>query len=99
MDVSEYRQRFAAELEAAAQQQTSFRDLVQQSTPGGLGMVGGAGSGVTADDDITAAAEVVRDKSRPVPLRMAAMNVISVGLGAHAGTLDYLRNLLTDRSE
>jgi HEAT repeat protein len=99
MDVSDYRQRFAAELEAAAQQQTSFRDLVQQSTPGGLGMVAGQGPGLTAEDDVTAAAEVVQDKGRPVQLRMAAMNVISVGLGAHPELLDYLLKLLPDQSE
>lgn len=101
MDASDYRQRFAAELESAAQQQTTFRDLLQQSasaTGQGFAATESMAPG-TDDDDASAANTVIRDKNRPLALRLAAMTAISVAIGAHPELLDRVLAVLQDQTE
>src|SRR5256885_10606831 len=94
MDLSQYRQQVAADIEAAEQQQTSFRDLLHESE-------GGAAPAVTGPpaDDAAAASEVVLDKNRDSRLRLAAIQVISDELGQHPDLLNPVLALFRDPSE
>jgi hypothetical protein len=99
MDVSDYRKRFAAEVETAARQQTSFRDLLQSTPAAGHGFAAVERAAPSAEDDASAAAPVVRDKSRSLQLRLAAMTAISTGIGAQPELLEGVLALLQDRTE
>ncbi|MCA1646858.1 MAG: sister chromatid cohesion protein PDS5 [Chloroflexi bacterium] len=100
MDVSEYRQQFAAELDAATQQQTTLRDLLGQSAPAtGQGFAAVPAIAPGAADELSAAAAVMRDKARPQELRLAAMTVISTAVGAHPELLDGVLAVLQDQTE
>src|SRR5437588_393232 len=76
MDVSDYRQRVLAELDAQAQQQTSFRDLVRRAVDvleqSGFLLIGG---GVRRPDYLEALRTVVDDPDPEV--RRRAIGVLA----------------------
>lgn len=100
MGVSDYRQQLVADLEQAAQRRTRFRDLL--ADPEAAGKLGTeiAPSDLAADDeDVAAAAAVMRDKGRDARLRSAALQVISRGVSGRPELIDGLLDLLRDASE
>jgi len=110
MDVSDYRKQYAAELEQAAEQRTSFRDLLAESgSPAGRRMafeasarpgteddVAAAESG--DDDDVAAALGVLGDDDQDVDLRLAALGVISIEIGHRPDVIDRLVDLFRDET-
>ena len=77
MDVPEYRRQVEAELEQAAQQQTSFRELLG-SRPAARRKMAPAAAALQDDDDLTAAVEVLSDRSADLELQIAALQVINI---------------------
>jgi HEAT repeat protein len=95
MDLSAYRQRVLAELDAQAKQQTSFRDLLQSGEmPAAPHQIGPA----VDEDDLSAAIQVFQDKSRDLQLRLAALRVISLEVFERHELLDLALNEVRDRS-
>jgi hypothetical protein len=92
MDVVEYRRQYEDELEQAAREKVSFRDLLDSSRadqPEAL-------VGVVADtDDLTAAVAVIRD-STDVQLKAAALQLISLDIDKNPELYGPLLELLRD---
>lgn len=98
MDVPEYRGQVEAELEQAAQQQTSFRDLLRSRPAAGRAKMAPAAAALQDDDDLTAAVEVLRDRAADLELQTAALQVISLNIEARPELIDTLLELLRDAS-
>jgi len=97
MDVSEYRRQYEEELEQAAREQPSFRDLLEGSRQGAGRDTGAAASpGPPDDDDLTAAVAVLRDGEGDGQLRSAALQVISSAIDEHPELIDTLLEVLRD---
>jgi hypothetical protein len=96
VDISEYRRQVEAELEQAAQQQPSFRDLLESSRRGAGRNTAAASQGPPADDDLTAAIAVLRDGEADEPLRSAALQVISGAVDEQPELFDTLLEVLRD---
>jgi hypothetical protein len=96
MDISEYRRQFEAELEQAARQQPSFRDLLERSGRGAGPHTAAAGEEALADDDPMAAIAVLRDDEADEPLRSAALQVISGAVEERSELIDALLEVLRD---
>jgi len=96
MDVSEYRRQLEAELEQAARQQPSFRDLLERSGRGAGSHPAAASEHASADDDATAAIAVLRDGEADEPLRSAALQVISGAVEERPELIDTLLEVLRD---
>lgn len=95
MDVPEYRRQVEAELEQAAQQQTSFRELLG-SRPAARRKMAPAAAALQDDDDLTAAVEVLSDRSADLELQIAALQVININIEARPELIDTLLELLRD---
>jgi hypothetical protein len=95
MDISEYRRQSEAELEQAARQQPSFRDLLEGSRRG-AGRDAAAASQGSSADDLTAAIAVLRDDEADEPLRSAALQVISGAVDERPELIDTLLEVLRD---
>lgn len=92
MDVVEYRRQYEAELERAAREKVSFRDLLDSSRAGqpeALGAVADA-------DDLTAAVAVVRDSGADIQLKAAALQLISLDIDKNPELFGPLLELLRD---
>jgi hypothetical protein len=99
MDAAEYRRQYEAELEQAAEEQVSFRDLLEGSTgrPATRRNRGFATTaGPSGDDDLRAAVAVVGDGKADAQLRSAALQVISIKIDEHPELIDTLLRLLQD---
>lgn len=101
MDVSDYRKEYAAELEKAAEGQTTYRDLVDESAPSRR-----AGRRRTAaeiatptDADVTVAVAVLGDQDEHVSLRIASLRPIGISIDDDPDLIDQLLALLRDASE
>jgi uncharacterized protein (UPF0147 family) len=92
MDVPEYRRQVEAELEQAAQQQISFRELLA-SRPAKMAP---AAAALQDDDDLTAAVAVLRDRAADLELQTAALQVINLNIEARPELIDTLLELLRD---
>lgn len=90
MDVAEYRSRYEAELEQAAREKVSFRDLLNSSRAGRPEAL------EEADDDLTAAVAVVRDSGADARLRSAALQLISLDIDENPELFGPLLELLRD---
>lgn len=100
MDVSDYRKHYAAQLEQAAEQRTSFRDLLAESTSAekrrpALGDAAGAGD----DGDLVAALVVLGDKDQDVQLRVSALRAIGMDIDERPELIDRLLDLVRDDTE
>jgi hypothetical protein len=95
MDVPEYRRQVEAELEQAAQQQTSFRELLG-SRPAARRKMAPAAAALQDDDDLTAAVEVLSDRSADLELQIAALQIININIEARPELIDTLLELLRD---
>lgn len=95
MDVPEYRRQVEAELEQAAQQQTSFRELLG-SRPAARRKMAPAAAALQDDDDLTAAVDVLRDRAADLELQTAALQVINSNIEARPELIDTLLELLRD---
>jgi hypothetical protein len=95
MDVPEYRRQVEAELEQAAQQQTSFRELLG-SGPAARRKMAPAAAALQDDDDLTAAVGVLSDRAADLGLQTAALQVISNNIEARPELIDRLLELLRD---
>ncbi len=97
MDISEYRRQFEAELEQAARQQPSFRDLLERSRRGaGPDVAAVASLKPQAGDDLTAAVAVLRAGQADEQLRSAALQVISSAIDEQPDLIDTLLEVLRD---
>jgi HEAT repeats len=95
MDVPEYRRQVEAELEQAAQQQTSFRELVG-SRPAARRKMAPAAAALQDDDDLSAAVDVLRGRAADLELQTAALQVININIEARPELIDTLLELLRD---
>jgi hypothetical protein len=86
MDVTEYRSRYEAELERAAREKVSFRDLLESSQ----------GGHSETEDDLTAAIAVIRDNHPDAQLRAAALRLISLDIDENPELIGSLLDLLRD---
>jgi HEAT repeat protein len=92
MNVAEYRRLYEAELEQAAREKVSFRDLLGSFRAGQR-----EAPGVAEDeDDLTAAIAVVRDSGADAELRAAAFQLISLDIDENPGLIESLLELLRD---
>jgi HEAT repeat protein len=92
MDVAEYRRKYEAELELAAREKVSFRDLlgsVRAGQPEALGTVADV-------DDLTAAVAVIRDSGADIQLKAAALQLISLDIDKNPELYGPLLELLGD---
>jgi hypothetical protein len=97
MDISEHRRRYEAELEQAAQQQPSFRELAREARPGRRrALIRSAMAAPQEDDDLAEAIAVVRDPDADAQLRSAALQVIGINIDEHPELIDTLLELLRD---
>jgi hypothetical protein len=95
MDVPEYRRQVEAELEQAAQQQTSFRELLR-SRPAARRKLAPAAAALQDDDDLAAAVDVLSDRAADLELQTAALQVINLNIEARPELIDTLLELLRD---
>ncbi|MDQ3810930.1 MAG: HEAT repeat domain-containing protein [Chloroflexota bacterium] len=97
MDLSAYRQRVLAELDAEARQQHSFRDLLQQA---GVAPAGAPEqlAPATEEDDLRAAIQVFRDRRARPDLRLAALQVISLQVFERQDLLNLVLEVARDAS-
>jgi hypothetical protein len=98
MDVSEYRRQYEAELERAAREQVSFRDLLKTAQDPRASRDRAATVAPSDEEDLTAAADVLRDPDADPALRSAALQVISVNIDERPELFDTLLELLRDAS-
>jgi hypothetical protein len=96
MDISEYRRQSEAELEQAARQQSSFRDLLERSRRDAGPNAPASSQGSPAGDDLTAAIAVLRDGEADERLRSAALQVISGAVDGQPELFDILLEVLRD---
>ena len=96
MEISEYRRQSEAELEQAARQQPSFRDLLERSGRDAGPIPAAATQGSPADEDLTAAIAVLRDGEADEQLRSAALHVISGAVEERPDLIDILVEVLRD---
>lgn len=90
MDVAEYRRQYEDELEQAAREKVSFRDLLDSSRAGQPEALGA----VTDADDLTAAVEVIRDSGADIQLKAAALQLISLDIDKNPELYGPLLDLL-----
>ena len=85
MDVEQYRKQYQEQLERAAQQQTSYRDLLgsSKSAPMVLGL---EGSEAGEQDEVAELIKLIRNKDEDVALRIRALDAISREAGAGSGS-------------
>jgi hypothetical protein len=100
MDIQDYRRQYAAELEQAAAQRTTFRDRVAAAGPAASrhlpveeGVAGAAG------DDVELALAVLTDRELSEELRGAALREISTRIGQHPEQIDRLLQIVRDEAE
>jgi HEAT repeats len=98
MDVSEYRRQYEAELERAEREQVSFRDLVKTARGPRARRAQAAPAAPQYEDDLTAAAGVLRDPDADPALRSAALQEINVNIEERPELFDLLLELLRDAS-
>src|SRR5262249_35173350 len=96
MDISEYRRQLEAELEQAARQQPSFRDLLGRSRRDAGPNTPASSQGSPAGDDLAAAIAVLRDGEADEQLRSAALQVISGAAAERPELIDILLEILRD---
>jgi hypothetical protein len=96
MDVPEYRRQVEAELEQAAQQQISFRELLASRPAARRAKMAPAAAALQDDDDLTAAVAVLRDRAADLELQTAALQVINLNIEARPELIDTLLELLRD---
>src|SRR5919204_589855 len=96
MDVPEYRRQVEAELEQAAQQQTSFRELLASRPAARRAEMAPAAAAPQDDDDLTAAVAVLSDRAADLELQTAALQVINLNIEARPELIDTLLELLRD---
>ncbi|MGH3921094.1 MAG: hypothetical protein ACRDSG_18980 [Pseudonocardiaceae bacterium] len=93
MDVEDYRRQYEAELEQAAREEVSFRDLLDSSRTGQRETVAAVAED---DDDLTAAVAVIRDSGADALLRSAALQLISIDIDKNPELIEPLLELLRD---
>jgi hypothetical protein len=99
MDISEYRRKYEAELEQAAQQEISLRDLRESSrrlAPGDVARL--AIAAPQDEEDLTAAVGVLHDRDADAPLRSIELQAISSNIDERPELIDTLLELLRDPS-
>jgi HEAT repeat protein len=98
VDVSEYRRQVEAELEQAAREQVSFRELLAGARESGGGPAAGASAAPGDEDDLTAAVGILRDPDAEPGLRNAALQVVALNIDERPELFDTLLELLRDTS-
>ncbi|HKR49971.1 MAG TPA: HEAT repeat domain-containing protein [Pseudonocardiaceae bacterium] len=88
MNVTEYRTQYEAELERAAREKVSFRDLLESSRDGQ--------SEPRSEDDLTAAIAVIRNNHPDARLRAAALQLISLDIDENPELIGSLLEVLRD---
>jgi hypothetical protein len=100
MDVSEFRRQAEAESEQAAQEEKSFREVLEGSRPkrrsGNRGLA--APTPAADQDDLAAALTVVRNPRASETLRAAALHAIGAGVTERPDLIDGLLDVLRDQS-
>jgi len=98
MDVEQYRKQYEEQLRRAAEQQTSYRDLLDKSksTPMVLGLEESEGG---EQDEMAELIKLIRNKDEDVELRIRTLDAISREAGEHGELFDVALELLQDTNE
>jgi hypothetical protein len=100
MDVSEYRKQYQEQLQRAAEQKTSYRDLLNRSKAAPEGALAAESFGESLDqDEVAALIAVARNSDENLQLRIEALDAISNEIDEHAELIDVLLELLQNQSE
>jgi hypothetical protein len=98
MDDEQYRKQYQEQLQRAAAQQTSYRDLLtsSKSAPMVLGIEAVAPG---EQNELAELTQLIRDKNQDVELRIKALDAISHEAGEHDELFDLALELLQDTDE
>jgi hypothetical protein len=98
MDVEQYRKQYQEQLQRAAEQQTSYRDLLgsSKSAPMVLGLEASEAGEL---DEVAELSKLIRDKDEDVELRIRALDAISREAGEHEELFDVALELVQDNNQ
>jgi hypothetical protein len=98
MDVSKYRKQYQEQLERAAEQQTSYRDLLSssKSAPRVLGLEEPEAGEL---DEVAELIKLIRNKGEDLEQRIRVLDAISREIGEHDELFDVVLELLQDHNE
>lgn len=96
MDVAEYRRQVEAELERAARERVSFRELLGEARAQETSREEAAAIAPGDEDDLAAALGLLRDPSADATLIGAALRVVSAGVDDRPDLFDALLEMVLD---